>query len=395
MKKPITYHLLWLCLAAVTLCSCGKSLNKRVTLWRNDKIPYGTYYAYENLQHLFRNSDITVNNTSPVNFYGDNYSSAYIIISPVVQPSERELKAILRHAINGNHVFISAFHIGQNLLDTFKLKAVPSKGYFDDSLSLSIVDRKGPYNLTYGYPGSRLDYHFTNMDSTVTYILGRDEAGNANFVRFNYQGGGSVMLHLAPIAFSNFFLLHKNNKSYYDIAVSSLPDTVSQVMWDDYFRHHINGEDNASRSAFSKLGAFLQNEVLRWVFWLTVLLFAIIFIFESKRKQRMVPVVKKPDNSSLDFVKTVGRLYFQRKDNKNLAAKITTHLLGHIRTRYNMQTSQLDHQFKEKLAYKSGHSLQFVNTLVDEIANIETASQLSDEQLMAYSDKIDTFINKG
>lgn len=383
-----------LCFVIVALCSCGKSLNKRVTLWRNDKIPYGTYYAYENLHHLFRNSGITVSNTSPVNFYGDDYSSAYIIISPVVQPSERELKAILRHAISGNHVFISAFHMGQNLLDTFKLKASPSKGYFDDSLNLSIVDREGPYTHKYGYPGARLDYHFTEMDSTVTYILGRDETGNANFVRFNYQGGGSVMLHLAPIAFSNFFLLHKNNKQYYDIAISSLPDTVSQVMWDDYFRHHINGEDNASRSALSKLGAFLQNEVLRWVFWLTLLLFAIIFIFESKRKQRMVPVIKKPDNSSLDFVKTVGRLYFQRKDNKNLATKMTTHLLGYVRSRYNMPTSQLDDQFKEKLAYKSGHSPDFVNSVVDEINRIEAASQLSDEQLMAYSDKIDTFINK-
>jgi hypothetical protein len=188
--------------------------------------------------------------------------------------------------------------------------------------------------------------------------------------------------------------LHKNNKKYYDIAMSSMPDTVSEVKWDDYFRRHINGEDNASRSAFSKLGAFLSNETLRWAFWLTILLFGIIYLFESKRKQRVVPVVSKLNNTSLDFVKTIGRLYFQRKDNKNLAQKMSTHLLGRIRSQYNMQTSQLDDDFCRKLAFKSGYSFEHVKSLVTEIKNIEDAYEVSDEQLMTYNDKIDTFINK-
>ena len=52
------------------------------------------------------------------------------------------------------------------------------------------------------------------MDSTITTILGKDEYGRANFVKLDYEGGGSLYLHLAPLAFSNFFLLHKENKAY-------------------------------------------------------------------------------------------------------------------------------------------------------------------------------------
>src|ERR1700735_1487232 len=48
-----------------------KELNRRVTLWRQDKIPYGTYIAYENLPSIFPNADITLNKSSPATFEGD------------------------------------------------------------------------------------------------------------------------------------------------------------------------------------------------------------------------------------------------------------------------------------------------------------------------------------
>jgi hypothetical protein len=232
------------------------------------------------------------------------------------------------------------------------------------------------------------------MDSTVTNVIGRNESGHPNFVKFSYQGGGTVMIHLAPIAFSNFFLLHKQNKKYYDLALSNIPDTVSTVLWDDYYRHHMDGNDFGNKTAFSKLGMFLNDAVLSWAFWLTILLFGIMYIFESKRKQRIIPPLKKLDNTSLDFVKTIGRLYYQRKDNKNLAGKMSTHLLGHIRTRYNMPTSNLNDEFIAKLAFKSGYPLTLVNDIVSDIGKIEGQQTVTDEELLTFNDKIDKFINK-
>ena len=382
-------------LTAVVFSSCGPRLNKRITLWRNDKIPYGTYYAYSSLEHLFTNSEIETNDKSPEIFYEYQNSSAYIIVGYSVRPDERELKAILNHAISGNHVFISAMDIGENLLDSFKLKV--SETYpdtFHDSLIVSVLDPTSGDSLKFSYPGARLDNYFTKMDSSVTNILGRSKNGYANFVKFTYQNGGTVMIHLAPGALTNFFLLHKQNKKYYDIVFSPIPDTVDQVIWDDYYRHHMNGNDYGKKSTFSKLGTFLENDVLRWAFWLTIVLFGVIYIFESKRKQRVIPSIKKLNNTSLDFVKTIGRLYYQRKDNKNLAQKISTHFLGHIRTAYNMSTSQINDDFINRLAFKSGYPVALVKEVMAEIKNVEEAYDLTDEELLLFSEKIDKFINK-
>ena len=397
MKSYQLYRLLILLTFVSMLGSCSRQLNKRITLWRNDKIPYGTYYAYHHLPYLFTDAVIETSDKTPYSFYQENDSAAaYIVIASSVQPDENELNALMNYAMSGNHVFFSAMRFGDNLLDSFNLECTTfSSPYLrDDSMTVSVTDPRDYDSVAFTYPGYKLANYFTSFDSSVTEVIGKDNKGNANYVKFRDQGGGAIYFHLAPAAFTNFFLLHKQNKLYYDLALSRIPETVERVRWDDYFRNHTRGKNNANRSAFSKLGTFLNNEVLRWAFWLTLLLFAIVYLVESKRKQRAIPSIKKLHNSSLDFVKTVGRLYYQRKDNKNLAHKIAAHFLGYIRNRYNLNTSQLDEDFEERLAYKSGYPLAAVKEITGEIRSLDEAIELSDDELLALNEKIDKFINK-
>lgn len=379
------------------LCACGPALNKRVTLYRNDKIPYGTYYAYNNLHYFFNDATIQTSNVSPSVFYEDDSGAAYIIIANTVKPDEEELDALLNYAVNGNHVFISSAGIGSNLLDSFHLKVSDEESIFrqEDSLTVRLWHPQTSDELSFTYPGKPLGNSFTEMDSSVTNILGNDREGHANFVKFTYPGGGSVSIHLAPATFTNFFLLHKDNKRYLDLAMSSIPDSVHQVRWDDYFRHHINGQDDSERSGFSKLSAFVNHPVLSWAFWLTLVLFAIIYLFESKRKQRPVPVVQPLRNASLDFVQTIGRLYYQRKDNKDLALKMSAHFLGHIRTKYNLSTNVTDELFAQKLSFKSGHPLDIVQGITSFINQIENKAAVSDSELLSFNNQIDQFYKQG
>ena len=65
-----------------------------------------------------------------------------------------------------------------------------------------------------------------------------------------------------------------------------------------------------------------------------------------------------------------------------------------MRNRYNLQTSQLDEQFEKALAYKSGCPEELVRDIVSGIQNVEESYEISDEELMAFNEKIDNFINK-
>lgn len=393
MKKQGFIICLLACLAPL-LFSCGsfqkkKQLNERVTLRHSDKIPYGTYTAYQNLKYIFPDAQVEINKLSPSSYrsfaasHNVTYDSTgrerkegesvlYMVISPYFSPNAREYDALMRFIGRGNHVFISAEYWGKQFSDSLKLDVFPS---FMDSLWATVNAPVTHDSIAFTYPGNATGGHFTRYDSLYADVLGHNEAGQVNFIKHSYQGGGSLYMHASPLAFTNFFLLHKKNNSYYNNVLSYLPKDVVQIEWDDYFRYG---------RQFSKLQVIMENPGLRAAFWIVLLIFALIFLFDSKRKQRIIPKIAPLKNASLDFVKTVGRLYYQYRDNKNLGMKMTAHLLDHIRTRYNMPTSLLDDRFALTLANKSGYDAAAVQKLLYMAKWMQDSPRIIDTELMEF-----------
>lgn len=404
LRRIVIYKWTLFVLAAFLMMSCNmsdeKTVSKRVTLWRKDKIPYGTWVAYENMKYVFPQAAININKNSPdfskgpfitstVDSASNSGRTAYIVISPVVMPDANETVSMLNMAARGHYVFISSFFIGKELLDSFHVKTeTPHFIRPADSLRVSVYDPVYFDSVAYSYPGFGAEACFSKMDSTIVTILGTNAAGKANFIKLSYVNGGSIFIHLEPFAFTNFFLLHKENKAYYDKVFSYLPADVKTVEWDDYFRNKEAGKSN-----FSALGFLMKQEAFRWAIILAILLFALLFLIESKRRQRLVPVIAPLRNSSLDFVTTIGQLYFQQKDHKNLARKMAAHFMDHIRSRYNLSTSVLDDAFTERLAYKSGYDKEALRDLLERIKEIDNSYSLSEEELLALSKKLDQFYN--
>ena len=383
------------------LAACGgneKKLNERVTLKRTDKIPYGTWYAFEELSHLFPDAKVEINKSSPKGYMSwiSNFEdpsvtkprSAYIVIAPTIWMDDEDIDAIFGYVGKGNHVFLSSIDFSTNLLDSLKLLPAHGSGYSNDadSLTVSVLNPKTSEKTSYTYPGTQLDNYLVTIDTAYTNIIGYNEIDRPNFVRFTYKSGGSITVHFAPMALTNFFLLHKDNKSYYDNVLSYLPEDVRLIKWDEYFRFNTPGSKK-----FSAFGWLLSQQGLAWALWLLLLLFLIIYLFESKRKQRIIPTILAPKNASLDFVKTIGRLYYQRRDNKNLAGKMIVHFLDHVRTKYNVNTSVLDENFEHRLAYKTGIEYSNVKDLMDYIKVVETRPMISDEALMEFNKRLENF----
>lgn len=394
-------------LAGFTACVKRKMLDERITLWRSDKIPYGTFYARENLQRIFPEAGIlnyknTPDPSQPSNirdlltYEDDLQNTCFIIISRQVLPDDKEIDGLFNLVNKGAKIFISAAAIDETLLDRLRLKTAfyNRLGILSDSLTVSIKDPVSLQESTYTYPGRAFDNSFSYVDASIATVLGRNKEGKANYVRISYESGGAFYVHLAPLAFTNFFLLHKENKAYYDQALSWIPRNMESVRWDDYFRNSIHGsgkDGGGVNDAFDALRWMKEQPAFRSALLLLLLLLLLIYLFESKRKQRIIPVISPLKNTSLDFVKTIGRMYFQRKDNKDLAYKMAQHFLGHIRSRYNIRTSTMNEEFVQRLAYKSGYDQQAVQELVYELQYALDTPQLSDHALLTLNHKLETF----
>jgi hypothetical protein len=135
----------------------------------------------------------------------------------------------------------------------------------------------------------------------------------------------------------------------------------------------------------------LKQPALRAAFYIILLLAALLLFSEIKRRQRIVPVITPLQNSSVDFVTTVGRLYLQRKDNLDLARKMTIHFKEYVRNKFGLDTSILDENFEDLLAYKSGYPKPDLHQLLYTIRVAEDFQEMSDDNLMAFSAQLDKF----
>jgi hypothetical protein len=372
-------------------------MDERITLRKIDKNPYGTYVAYEDLKFLFPYAEIKDNDESPTHntSYIKQYSytsesdlprALYVIITPGFHPDDKEYDALLRFVGAGNHIFVSSFSWSQNFTDSLNLHISGPYSFvnFSDSLEVSIKHPVTKDSVGFAYPGKSDDTYFTKYDSNYSSIVGH-KGTQPNIIRQAYQGGGSITIHSDPLAFSNFFLLHKRNATYYDETFSYFPRDIDTVIWDQYFRYKNNSNN------FSSLQVILGNKSFRIAFWLSLLLFALIYLFESKRKQRIIPIIKPLKNTSLDFVKTVGRLYHQYHDNKNLGMKMTAHLMEYIRQKYNVPTAMLDQQFVSNLAYKSGYPEDKLQQMIYKSRMINDFASVSDQELMEFHRQTEDF----
>jgi hypothetical protein len=70
-----------------------------------------------------------------------------------------------------------------------------------------------------------------------------------------------------------------------------------------------------------------------------------------------VPIIKPLQNSSIDFTKTIGNLYFQEGEHGNLIDKKISYFLDKIRSQYLLETAIIDDDFIKKLHQKSGKNL--------------------------------------
>ena len=114
-------------------------------------------------------------------------------------------------------------------------------------------------------------------------------------------------------------------------------------------------------------------------------------IFRGKRKQRVIPILEKNKNTSLEFISTIGRLYFLRNNHKDLAHQKMRLFLAFVRERYHINTKDLDHSFVKSLAAISEVAEERIDQIVLMSNNVSGGSFISDATLIDFHKKIDYF----
>jgi len=403
LKSFIPYIIFALVVSAVILLlftgdnKRNHRFDGRITLRAKDKIPYGSFIAFESLKRFFPKATVQVSKQEPG--YWDSISNfdpghLVVVISPTFNADEQEMKKLLGFVENGNDVFISTMDISYEVTQMIKCDANSVEGmiyYFEqtageDLLSVSLAKPPFTNKTRFSYPGKRYDFYFYKTDSATSTVLGYEKNDHPNFIHLK-AGSGNLYLHLAPLTFSNYFLLHKNNISYYENLLSVISPDTKRIIWDEYF---ISKKKRQEESP-GWLSAFLTHKALKWALLTAMITLMLYVLSEMRRKQRIIPVISTPRNDSLDFVKTIGRLYHDKGDHKNLGRKMSAYFLEHVRSRYKLATSNLNDEFVKNLHGKTGVQEEEIAAIIQFINSIDTMAEMSDRQLAMFHKKLETF----
>jgi hypothetical protein len=401
MKKYLPFLIIALglvVLVAVIMASRRgrqKTLDERITLKHQDYIPYGTSAARQLLPSIFPQASITYNKDymsfrDVVNSSDSN--QAVVFITRDFEADDEELSQLLSFARAGNYVYIIAQGFSYDAIQHFgfsyyesTLNALVTGN--DDSLRVKLEAPAFANTNTYIYPGRSYDSYFYKLDTARTRVLGRNDRDHPNFVQFS-AGNGKIFVHSAPLAFSNYFVLHKNNVRYFENALSAIPQSVDRILWSEYY---LNRRPNQNEGEPNWLRVLMRYPAFKWALLTGLGLIILGVLLGMRRRQRMIPPYQKPRNESLDFVKTIGRLYYDKHDHRNLARKMGTYFLDHIRSTYKLSTQVLDEEFVDHLHRKSGYQKDELRQIVGFIAALEAMPTITEGELFQFHKKVESF----
>ena len=151
---------------------------------------------------------------------------------------------------------------------------------------------------------------------------------------------GEIILVSAPLLFTNYMTVSGNG-------------SVVQGRLMDRLKHHsvIRSESFMSGTAMTESSpfyVFLKQPPLRWALYLALLGILLFCCFTSRRRQRVVPVIEKPQNRNVEFVQLIGTLYWQEHDNTGLLAKKLAYTKDEIR-RQNVRVSPDDQYLIDRI----------------------------------------------
>lgn len=348
------------------------------------KDPYGCFVLRETLEenrnlHFLESINKTLYEGLPS---GGGNTRTIIIITDNFEQDSINLTSLYQFVSKGNKAFISAYSFGKDFRDSLKFETK----YFDLFAFRSNTDTLDLVNPSLKL-GSEIFNNmarsgFSSLDSANHVVLGTNNSGKANYIRVNY-GFGFFYIHCQPLAFTNYHILYSSSQ-YPLNALSYFKD--DDLIWDDYNKPPAGKYFSESRTPFRYL---LSQEAFRIALYLTLVLTGIYILIESKRKQRFIPIVQPPENSTVNFISTIARLHQGQMDYKKMAQRKYHFFKDLVYSRYFVRLDDYNPQTFEIFAEKAGLEQEKVKKIIDKYIRIESSVSISANDLIEFSKMID------
>ena len=355
-------------------------------------IPYGAKVYNDLLPLVFPQARQVYRTPFEFLSRGDTLTGTYIFVNERIEFGKTDLSELLSWTREGNHLFMASESFEKELLDTLNLhtSSIYDMNTVSPVFKHHLVNKMARAN---DIPFDR-DYYtsiFSGLDTINSVVLAevtvkndstKTEKRGISAVQQVF-GKGKITLSTFPEAFTNYFILKDENRSYTSGLMAYI-DSSRPVYVDN---HHKAGKTFYT----SPMYLFLNTKELRWAYYLALIGSLLYIVFEGKRKQRAIKVVEPLKNQTLAFTRTIANMYFENNRQNEIANHKIQYFLDYVRTRFHLVTEKMDSRFRHSLALRSNHSKEEVKTLFNEFRDIQKTSKVTNQQLEKLERNIQDF----
>jgi hypothetical protein len=370
--------------------------NRTRTFSSFDKIPYGCYILYQQLGQLFPESEVYRVESPVEEWIFDHALTDYqnlqghtlLLIGDHTQNLENSWDALIDFLTLGGKVFLSSDNLsglsGHLDIPTLKLTE-PSLQWQADSvreaLQLNIRFAYGIAPARVPMPVAEYFFDMEKSEYQTWETLASVQGLGPSFIR-KAVGKGCLYLHAHPMAFTNYWLLDQPSREYAASVLSFVPDGT--LWWP-------NPSAQLKPPTPSPYQFVFTHSSLTWAWYLALSGFLLFMIFHAKRRERVMPEWHPPKNSSLEFVKTIGQLYFSYPEPHKLVRRKLQFLQDHLKKKFYITPEELGEPYYQKIAIKTGVSYRQVALVFETGKHLAMGKTVSDEELLIFENRIDRF----
>ena len=394
--------------------------------------PYGTLVLTKLLEDYFPNDKLTFV-TEDINkplteITGEHRT--YMFIGSYPYYTDSTLDNLKQFVQRGNDVFIATNAIPENFSSDVLLGNISGSYSYDtvyylDSFGDSTFSLQENYeedpNTYSNFETSKIgmNFHFNELRKKEGYQFGvmyKDEVIDytwnyffpdyeqkmiphknigtiysknfTNFIQVPY-GSGNFYIHTNPIVFTNFFQIQEDKITYTSKLLSYLKP--GEIIWDNFSRSLAPPDPNNDQQEEGPLKFILGEKTLRWAWYSILAGLGLFLIFRSKRLQQPIPVLEPNENKSLEFIQTIGRMYYLKKNHKQLAQQKLKLFLHFINERYRIPGQEIDEIYIEKVRLKSEISENHLKQIFKHIKYINNTNDVTDQDIVQLHELLDYF----
>lgn len=202
-------------------------------------------------------------------------------------------------------------------------------------------------------------------------------------------GDGELILVSAPLLLTNYMMLSGDGHLF----IARLMDRLKHlpvIRTESYM-------SGTAQTEQTPLYVLLKEPPLRWAVYLTMLTILLFCIFTARRRQRVIPVIRQPQNGNLEFARLIGSLYWQQHDNAGLLAKKLAYTAEELRRQTGIDITVpggLPAGPLYQLSALTGRNPEDLRLLLKNIQQAATGDYaVSDQELKTYIDELDNLLH--